>query len=392
VSTQLIPALKSFQHLYPPWEFQDTCIKVKGIERYIGFSTTSGFAQGFHRTEGRPLVAIIDEVGLVDKGIFDDMEDRCSPDYFLCAGAPMDPAGQFYDNETKLAKFYEHHHISQLDCLTTDGWWIDPADIERKIAKYGSREHPFIQSNIFGEFAAKVENGLLSLKEFNACLENPPQHYPGVDNRHLFIDVGVNNLAAMRHGNKVWIEKRWVDDSIVGICGEIIRIASRLKTNLGLRADEISVDAQGDYGKQVCDELAKMGWHVDRFAGQSKDVADPDYFNRISEAWIGGCATIKACDIIIHDDDNFRAQCLSRTQRTGAGGKLQVEPKDEYMKRGFASPHEGDAIFGAMQPIRGWQRVNLLNPGLTGQPDERGWIERARDESYDEVLPGASCL
>jgi len=396
VQTQLVPALKRFQHLFPKWDFLDSGIKIGGIDRYIGFSTNSGFAQGFHRTDGRPLVAIIDEAGLVEPGIFADMEDRCSPDYFLCGGAPMDPAGQFYDIETKIARHYTHHHISQMDCLKSDGWWIDIRDIERKIEKYG-REHPFIQSNIFGEFAAKVENGLLSLKEFNACLESPPQHFPGSDNLHLFVDVGVNNIAAMRHGNKVWIEKRWVDDSIVGVCGEIIRIASRLKTNLGLEAGEISVDGSGDYGKQVCDELQKMGWHVNRFYGQAKDVDDPDYLNRISEAWIGGCATIKNCDIIIPDDDNFRAQCLSRKQRTGAGGKLQVEPKDEYMKRGFESPHEGDAIFGAMLPIRGSQCVNLAG-FRNDEPDDRGWVECAYDDGQpdrverDTGLRSASCL
>jgi hypothetical protein len=392
VQTQLVPALKSFSHLFPKWDFLDGGIKVNGMDRYIGFSTNSGFAQGFHRTDGRPLVAIIDEAGLVESGIFDDMEDRYNPDYFLCAGAPMDPAGKFYDYETKLRQFYTHHHISQMDCLARDGYWIDIADIERKIAKYG-REHPFIQSNVFGEFAAKVEGGLLSLKEFNACIASPPQHYPGVDNRHLFVDVGVNNIAAMRHGNKVWIEKRWVDGSIVGICGEIIRIASRLETNLGLQAEEISIDGSGDYGKQVGDELAKMGWHVNRFYGQAKDVNDPDYLNRISEAWIGGCAAIKNCDIIIPDDDNFRAQCLSRKQRTGAGGKLQVEPKDEYMKRGFDSSHEGDAVFCCMTRINSVKPVNLAG-FRNDEPDDRGWVERAHDETWlnDTGLPAASCL
>ncbi len=200
-------------------------------------------------------------------------------------------------------------------------------------------------------------------------------------------------LLDMRHGNKVWIEKRWMDGSIVGICGEIIRIATRLETNLGLRAEEISIDGSGDYGKQVGDELAKMGWHVNRFYGQSKDVNDQDYLNRISEAWIGGCATIKNCDIIIPDDDNFRAQCLSRKQRTGAGGKLQVEPKDEYMKRGFESCHEGDAVFGAMLPIHGSQCVNMAG-FRNDEPDDRGWVERAYDEQVenDTGLPSASCL
>ena len=187
VQTQLVPALKSFSHLFPTWDFLDGSIKIKGVDRYIGFSTNSGFAQGFHRTENRPLVAIIDEAGLVEPGIFADMEDRCSPDHFLMAGAPMDPIGQFYDIETKLSKFYTHHHISQYDCLSKNGYWIDERDIDRKIAKYG-REHPFIQSNVFGEFSSRVENALLSLRQFNDCLELARVN-DFDKSRHAFVDV-----------------------------------------------------------------------------------------------------------------------------------------------------------------------------------------------------------
>ena len=120
-----------------------------------------------------------------------------------------------------------------------------------------------------------------------------------------------------------------------------------------------------------------------------------DYINRISEAWLGGSAAIKACDILIPDDDNFRSQCLSRRQRVGTSGKLQVEPKDEYIKRGFESPHEGDAIFGAMLPVRQNQRVNLI--GLTSEPQERSWVDRGyeaqeRIASHDEVLRNENIL
>ena len=400
VQTQLVPALKRFQHLFPKdWDFLDGGIKVKGMDRYIGFSTNSGFAQGFHRSEGKPLVAIIDEAGLVEKGIFDDMEDRCNPDYFLCAGAPMDPAGQFYDINTKLRSFYKHHHLSQMDCLKEDGYWLDRADVDRKIAKYGI-EHPFIQSNVFGEFAAKVEGGLLSLKEFNACIANPPEWHPGIDNRHLFIDVGVNNMAALRHGNKITIVKRWTvsgENEMDQIAGPIIRLATKLKQEIGLEVNEVTIDGSGDYGKQVGDTLQRAGWNVNRFFGQTKSVSDPEYLNAVSEAWIGGCAQIKACDIIIPDDDNFRAQCLSRKQRTGAGGKLQVEPKDEYIKRGFESPHEADAIFGAMTPAKTAKSYNLI--GAAREPDQRGWRERARDEGYQprdvedfsDICPSLDC-
>lgn len=389
VSTQLIPALKRFQHLYPTWEFLDSAIKIRGIDRYVGFSTTSGFAQGFHKSEGRPLVGIIDEAGLVDKGIFDDIEDRCNPDFFLCSGAPMEPSGAFYDIETKHAKFYTHHHISQMDCLASSGYWLELSDIERKIAKWG-KEHPFLQSNVFGEFAKQIENGLMSLKEFNLCIANPPEHRPEFAVRHAFVDVGRNNIFALRHGNKVTIVKKWWDDSEIGVCGEIIRIASKLKKEIGLTSDEITVDAGGEYGKIVTDELHKMGWYVRKWYGNQAAV-DLEYQNSVSEAWIGGASLIKSCDIIIPDNDEFRHQVLTRKKKSHPSGRSQIEPKDEYMKRGFESPHEADAIFGAMMQLASNKSTNLS--GFTKQTDERGWIERARDERQsDSVLPAESCL
>lgn len=394
VVAQLVPQLKKHQHLFSKWSFNESDITINGVKRYVGFSTRDeGFAQGFHKDDGRPLVAIIDEAAAVKDVIFDGIEDRCNPDHLLIMGSPLDPIGRFYDIETKLSRFYTHHHLAQPDCLTTAGWWIDPATVERKIEKYGSKEHPFIQSNVFGEFASKVANGLLSLAEFNNCLNNPPDWHPGINNRHAFVDVGVTNCFAMRHGNKVWVEKIWVNDNIIGICGEIIRVASKLKRDTGLRMTEITIDGPGDYGKQVGDELHKMGWTVNRFYGQSKECDDADYFNRTSETWIGGCATIKAGDVILPDNDNFRSQCLSRLQRVGAGGKFQVEPKDEYIKRGFESPHEGDSILGAMLPLRHSASVNLIT---SSKEDHRGWRERAEDErGYSEQsgdLPSEACL
>ena len=180
VAEQLIPALKRFSHIFPDWRFLDSTISIKGVDRYVGFSTRDeGFAQGFHRKEGMPLLAIIDEAASVSDAVFNGVEDRCNPDFFLVMGSPLDPAGQFFRIETELAKYYSHHHISQFDCLTTNGWWIDPLSIERKLAKWRGKESPFIQSNVYGEFAKRVENALISLGEFMQCVASPPDWIPG---------------------------------------------------------------------------------------------------------------------------------------------------------------------------------------------------------------------
>jgi hypothetical protein len=351
VQTQLVPALKSYSHLFPKWDFLDGSIKIGGVDRYIGFSTNSGFAQGFHKTESRPLVAIIDEAGLVEPGIFADMEDRCSPDHYLIAGAPMDPVGPFYDAETVNHRLYTHHHISQMDCLKQDGWWIDVADIQRKIDKYGSQNHPFVQSNVFGEFSMKVENALVSLKQFNDCLELARVN-ENDKTRHAFVDVagGVcKNVFAVRHGNRVWIERKWVESSEMATCGEVLAIAARLKTSIGLKPEEITIDA-GGAGKPMADRLREMGLNCHRFTGQSKPRFDFEYANSISEVWGTFSSKIKSRDIVLPNDDDLRMQVLSRTIKRNSSGKFQIESKEDYCGRGMASPDEADACAGCSLP------------------------------------------
>ena len=396
VVSQLVPSLKMKAHLFPRWGFHESTIRINGVDRYVGFSTRDeGFAQGFHKRAGMPLLAIIDEAAAVQDGIFDGIEDRCNPDYLLVMGSPLDPVGRFYDIETRLSKYYTHHSLNQLECLTTSGYWIDPATIERKIAKYGSREHPFIQSNVFGEFSKKVENALLSLGEFNACLASAPDFRPGLNDRHAFVDVGggtSRNVFAVREGNRGWIEKRWVEASEMATCGEIVAIIKMLERKIGLRRQEVSIDASGA-GKPMADRLREMGFDLHRFTGQSRAVYDMDYANAISEVWGCGAAKIRGCDIIMPNDEDFRSQVLSRTLKRNSSGKFQIETKEDYIKRGFPSPDEADAIFGAMMPAVNMARVNLLTPGLTSEPDERSWTERAAaDSGGDGVLPAESCL
>ena len=395
VVDQLVPSLKLHAHLFPRWTFKEATISINGIDRYVGFSTRDeGFAQGFHRRPGMPLLAIIDEAAAVKDIIYDGVEDRCNPTYLLIMGSPLDPAGRFYDIETRLSKFYTHHTLNQSECLTSQGYWLDPATIERKIAKYGSAEHPFIQSNVYGEFSKRVENALLSLGEFNACLASPPEFRAGLGNRHAFVDVaggGDKNVFAVRQGNRVWIVKKWVERSEMATCGEIIAIARQLERQIGLRRSEISIDA-GGAGKPMADRLREMGFDLHRFTGQSKASFDIDYANAISEVWGCGAAKIKACDMIIPNDEDFRSQILSRQLKRNSSGKFQIESKDDYCGRGFPSPDEADAVLGAMMPSARTERVNLLEPERQDWRDERGWVERAQVETNDSCLPAEACL
>jgi hypothetical protein len=379
VSEQLIPKLKAQSFRFPKWDFLDTAIKIDEVDRYLGFSTRDeGTAQGFHADPNRPLLAIIDEAAAVPLPIFNAIEERCNPTYLLVMGSPLDPSGQFYNIETSLASHYTHFHINQFDCSTDKGWWCDQATIDRKIAKYGA-EHPLVLSNVFGEFAKSVEGALLSLREFQACINNPPPLHDG--DLHAFIDVaggGNKNIFAFRRGNRVRIEKIWRDKSEMSAIGEIIAIFRRLQRSDGLEIENVSLDASGA-GKPMADRAREMGYDFNRFLGQSAPRFDDEYYNSRAEVWGSGCANIKACGVIIPDNEDLRMQLLQAVLKRHSSGKFLMESKEDMVKRGLESPDEADAVLGCMMPAPIAKSVNLIDQAkeIARQTD---WEGRSNEE------------
>jgi hypothetical protein len=395
VKDQLIPALKQHSHHYPELRFLDTSITKDGVPMYVGFSTREeGFAQGFHRQPARPLLGIVDEAAAVQASIINGIEDRCNPDYFLVMGSPLDPSGMFYDIETKLAANYSHHKLNQMECLTRDGFWIEPESIERKIAKWG-RDNPFVQSNVFGEFSSSVEGAVITLGEFDACINSPPSFNGQKGDRHAFFDFAggrAKNVFALRVGNRVWIVKKWVDVNTMSACGEFLALFKKIQSEWGLQPHEIDGDADG-LGLPMLQRLAEMGLTINKFHGGSAPRFEQDYANAISEAWGEGAGKMKRKEIIAPDDPDFKAQCLSRKLKRNSKGKFQLESKEDLAARGMDSPDEADALLSAMMPTRLLISRQVMG-GFEPVPHTKDSFWGSRDEEIDPsatAIPGAWC-
>lgn len=396
VAQQLIPSLKQYAKLYPRWRFLDTSIKVDGIDRYVGFSARDeGFAQGFHKDQRRRLFACVDEAAAVDSTIIRSVEDRCNPDYFLVMGSPLDPIGAFYDIETKLSAHYSHHHLSQMDCLSSDGHWIDAADIERKIAKWG-RDSQFVQSNVFGEFSKVVAGAIISLGEFDSAMQSLPPFNGERSDRHAFLDFAAGrakNVFAVRVGNRTWIEKKWVDVNTMSACGEFLATFCKLHREYGLQPEEIDADADG-LGGPMIDRLHEMGLKVNRFHGGSQPRFNAEYQNAIAEAWGEGAAKLKRKNVIVEPDEEFKGQALARQIKRNSSGKFQLESKEDMAKRSLPSPDEADAIFGAMMPKNMVEAKQVMGAREeTRETKDSFWGNRGESEltqeEADSVIPGA---
>ena len=382
VKEQLIPALNSYAHLFNPreWDFQTAGIKRFDkknnvwADGYSGVSTDNEhYFQGYHKDENRPLFIDIDECQGVKPEIVRAAEDRCNPTWFLATGSPGDPQGSFYEMETSAAKHYTHHKITRMDCLKEDGFWIERADVQRLIDKHGL-DNPFVQSTVFGEFSQIVTDALISLGEYDRCLENPPGFMGG--DQHGFCDFAAGrdkNVFAHRLGNRVEILQKWVERDTMSAVGQFLAMFIDLKKKTRLGPDDVSGDADG-LGLPMIHRMREVDWPIYEFHGGAAERFNNGYRNKIAEAWGEGLKKIKSCQIILPRDPDLKAQILGRKARVNSSGQLEIESKEDYKKRAGESPDEADAVFGAMMPKPQTQSFNLIDQAreLAGQTDWSG--------------------
>ena len=141
----------------------------------------------------------------------------------------------------------------------------------------------------------------------------------------------------------------------------------------------------------ICDQLAAMGWRINRVNNGAAPRYSEHYANLAAEMWFEGAKQIARREIILPDDDPLRAQLLDRKRVPHVQGKLAVESKSDMKKRGVDSPDRADAVFGAMTPVRRIQSFNLIHRDFAGSCNEQWQDWRGNDSVMEGVLPGTWC-
>jgi len=195
---------------------------------------------------------------------------------------------------------------------------------------------------------------------------------------------GDENVLAYRDGNIVTLEETFRADNLHAICGQFIAAFIRL----GLKPHQIDGD-EGGGGKLICDQLAAMGWRINRVNNGAAPRSSGHYANLAAEMWFEGAQKIARREIILPNDDDLRAQMLDRKRVPNARGKLALESKSDMRKRGASSPDRADAVFGAMMPIRRLESVNLGSRGAAGSFAEQLRDFCENEQPMDYSIPGA---
>ena len=410
---QLVPNLKRQAHRFPGWEFLDRSIKINGINQFLAYAARDeGTFQGFHEeSDGKEPIEqliLVDECAAVRDEIIGAAEDRCNPTWLLFMGSPLDPIGKFYRMSRELSAFYSLHRLTKLDCLQSRGGWLPDEDVARMIAKNcsltieqanqilkdghhgGLVKDPLTLSAVFAEFSMFVADALLTLTEYEKCMANPPSER-GIE-RHAFFDFAggrAKNVAAVRLGNRVWIEKKWIEPNEMTACGEFIQLLRKLQREIGLKPEEVDGDGDGLGGPMVR-RIQELGWPINDFHGGMGARFDDQYGNAWSEAWGTTAGQIKECSIILPKDEDLRGQLLGRKLTRNSKGKFMLESKEEMRNRNVPSPDEADAVCCAIMP----PMALVARPVMGGQPfvpkhtKDSIWCERNQGESWDQQLPG----
>ena len=385
IKDQLLPALHTFAHLFPHWKFLNTPrIETGNLNCFWeGFSTNDAGKFEGHHADGpdQPLMIIVDEAKTVKDDIFQAIE-RCKPTRLLLASSPGYAEGEFFRSQTTKARFYKTFVQRATDC---PHW--QPAEIAKLRAKWGD-QHPLFKSMVEADFMESVADAVIDLRTLEDLLASPPPWQPG--ERRAFCDFawsgdGDENVLAVREGNRVMLAEVFRADNLHTICARFVAAFHRL----GLRATEIAGD-EGGGGKLICDQLAAMGWRIQRVNNGARP-RDEHYANLAAEYWFEGAQQIARREIILPDDSDLRAQLLDRKRQPQAQGKLAIESKRDLKARGGTSPDRADAVLGAMAPLRQINSVNLGGEGPGHAPSfaeqVRAWNEETEAGSHD--LPGA---
>lgn len=407
---QLVPALKRQSWRFPRWQFQDRSVKIDGINQAVFYTgRDEGTFQGFHEEAGSdggqtPQLIIVDEFAAVRDEILGAAEDRCNPTWLLFMGSPLDPSGKCYQISRELAGFYSLHRLNKLECLVDRGGWHDPDDIARTIAKNngldpatalkivrsgkhgGLVKDPLTLSSVFGEFSLFVEYALLTLSEYEKCAENPPKQ--DGDDRHAFCDFAggrAKNVLAVRQGNRLWIEKKWVEPNEMTAVGEFVRLFKKLQREIGLKPEEIDGDGDGLGGPMVR-RIQELGWNINDFHGGGEPRFNNRYADGWSEAWGETAAAIKTCERILPRDGDFQGQILGRKIKPRSNGKLKLETKEEMRARGLVSPDEADALCVASMPA-----AMLRSYAVRSKDDWETQLQEYNHSQDSEQLPGGYC-
>ena len=351
------------QPFAPKKELLDLSLKLRTGEAFALASDRPELIEGAH---AKHLLYILDEAKTIVDETWNSVEGAFATGncFALATSTPGDSSGRFYDIQSRKAG-YENWHVRSVSLEEA----INAGRVSRKWAddcktQWGEKSAAYI-NRVEGNFASTEENNVIPLAWVEAANERwdewnekgKPGKYKGVG-----VDVA-------RYGtNKTVIAPEYVNDDLLAFDKlnyttkeDTMQTTGRVVIwmNKGGRA---VVDVIG-LGAGVVDRLRELGHKVEAFnASETTDQKDVSgemgFINKRSAAWWGFRELLDPSSkvkVALPNDPLLIGDLITPTWKITSTGKIQVESKEEIIKRLGRSTDSADAVImitGTREPPR----------------------------------------
>jgi sorbitol-specific phosphotransferase system component IIA len=358
------------QPFQPKKELLDLSLKLRTGEAFALASDRPELIEGAH---AKHLLYILDEAKTIVDETWNSVEGAFATGncFALATSTPGDSSGRFYEIQSRKAG-YENWHVRSvsLDEAINAGrvskQWADDCKTQ-----WGKDSAAYI-NRVEGNFASTEENNVIPL----AWVEMANERWEDWNERGKpgkFRGVGVD---VARYGtDKTVIAPEYIDNDLLAFDKlhyttkeDTMQTTGRVVIWMQ-KGGEAVVDVIG-LGAGVVDRLRELGHKVIAFnASESTDQKDASkemgFVNKRSAAWwtfrelLDPNSKIK---VALPPDPLLTGDLITPSWKITSTGKIQVESKDEIVKRLGRSTDSGDAVI-MIGATKGQPKVEVMRMG-----------------------------
>lgn len=354
-----------------PWtryQLLDMHVKLNFGEAFAVASNDSARIEGAHADS---LLYIVDEAKIVPGATWDSIEGAFMNEgaegielYLLANSTPGAPLGRFYDIHKRVAGYEDWDTMHVTLAMAIAAGRITKEAAERRRRQWGEKSSQY-QIRVLGNFAADDEDAVIPL----SWVEMANDRWRDLERTNRLTEGHFRNLGGdiARTGKDVTVAALRHKPTSEGI-HVITKLVRFPKQDTAQTTDDFEpfVIARGTWatidsiglGASVADHLRRRGYGVVMFNASEKTnfrdrSGELTFVNKRSAAWWNLREMLEPDSldpIALPPDDMLLGDLCAPTYRRVAGGRIQVESKDDIKKRLKRSTDSGDAVVQVFWP------------------------------------------
>lgn len=368
-----------------PWrpekELLTQSIKLRYGQAFAASPTDAKLIEGAHADE---ILFVFDESKAIAPSIFDAAEGALSGDgeaLALAQSTPGEPQGRFYEIHQQRPGLddWAIRHVTKIEVVAagrmSEKW------AQNRMEQWGF-DSPVYQNRVEGNFFSSSEDTVIPLSWIEAAVsrwhewndsgrpEQEGRNVHGVDVARGGTDL---TAVAMRTGSVVRTLRTYN-------FADTTKVADRVRSRMLLGSDLAVVDTIG-VGAGVVDLMRRWKLRVHAFNASRKTKrrdrnGDYGFRNQRSAMWWLAREMLDPAfepTLALPPHTEMTAEMSTPKWRVGAGGRIEVESKDDIRKRLGRSTDHADAVLQTLLTDAEWNEPPKSDgPDIFAYTDRRG--------------------